>query len=96
MLIAHKTAKIALDPNNKQATYITRAAGTARFTFDKQLSIDVCRIRIPKLERVRRLRSLAKNQGVVDVDLGVSMLAIFSTRPLGSYPGRSGGSLLSE
>ena len=30
MLIAHK---IALDPNNAQATYLARAAGTARFAY---------------------------------------------------------------
>ena len=31
MLIAHK---IALDPNNVQATYLARAAGTARFAYN--------------------------------------------------------------
>ena len=31
MLIAHK---IALDPNNKQATYFSKAAGTARFAYN--------------------------------------------------------------
>jgi putative transposase len=35
MLIAHK---IALDPNNVQATYLVRAAGTARFAFNWALS----------------------------------------------------------
>ena len=31
MLIAHR---IALDPNNVQATYFARAAGTARFAYN--------------------------------------------------------------
>jgi putative transposase len=31
MLIAHK---IALDPNNVQATYFARASGTARFAYN--------------------------------------------------------------
>jgi putative transposase len=31
MLIAHR---IALDPNNVQATYLTRAAGVARFAYN--------------------------------------------------------------
>ena len=31
MLIAHK---IALDPTNVQATYLARAAGTARFAYN--------------------------------------------------------------
>ncbi len=31
MILAHK---IALDPNNKQATYFARAAGTARFAYN--------------------------------------------------------------
>jgi putative transposase len=35
MLIAHK---IALDPNNKQATYFARAAGTARFSYNWALA----------------------------------------------------------
>ena len=35
MLIAHK---IALDPNNAQATYLARAAGTARFAYNWALA----------------------------------------------------------
>jgi len=35
MLIAHK---IALDPNNVQATYFARAAGTARFAYNWALA----------------------------------------------------------
>ena len=35
MLIAHK---IALDPNNAQATYFARAAGTARFAYNWALA----------------------------------------------------------
>ena len=35
MLIAHK---IALAPNNKQATYFARAAGTARFSYNWALT----------------------------------------------------------
>ena len=35
MLIAHK---IALDPNNKQASYFARAAGTARFAYNWALA----------------------------------------------------------
>ena len=35
MLIAHK---IALDPNNGQATYFARAAGTARFAYNWALA----------------------------------------------------------
>lgn len=35
MLIAHK---IALDPNNVQATYFARAAGTARFAYNGALA----------------------------------------------------------
>ena len=35
MIIAHK---IALDPNNAQATYLARAAGTARFAYNWALA----------------------------------------------------------
>ena len=35
MLIAHR---IALDPNNVQATYFARAAGTARFAYNWALA----------------------------------------------------------
>jgi len=35
MLIAHK---IALDPNNVQATYFARAAGVARFAYNWALA----------------------------------------------------------
>ena len=35
MIVAHK---IALDPNNKQATYFARAAGTARFAYNWALA----------------------------------------------------------
>ena len=35
MLIAHK---IALDPNNVQATYFAKAAGTARFAYNWALA----------------------------------------------------------
>ena len=35
MLIAHK---IALDPNNVQATYFSRASGTARFAYNRALA----------------------------------------------------------
>ncbi|MEF3193820.1 MAG: transposase [Halothiobacillaceae bacterium] len=35
MILAHK---IALDPNNKQATYFTKAAGTARFAYNWALA----------------------------------------------------------
>jgi putative transposase len=35
MLIAHR---IALDPNNEQATYFARAAGTARFAYNWALA----------------------------------------------------------
>ena len=35
MIIAHK---IALDPNNVQATYFARAAGTARFAYNWALA----------------------------------------------------------
>ncbi|CAN7316625.1 transposase [Cupriavidus necator] len=35
MLIAHR---IALDPNNAQATYLARAAGTARFAYNWALA----------------------------------------------------------
>jgi putative transposase len=35
MLIAHK---IALDPNNVQATYFAQAAGTARFAYNWALT----------------------------------------------------------
>ncbi|MDR3165816.1 MAG: transposase, partial [Synergistaceae bacterium] len=35
MLIAHK---IAIDPNNRQATYLARAAGTARFAYNWALA----------------------------------------------------------
>lgn len=35
MLIAHR---IALDPNNIQATYLARAAGTARFAYNQALA----------------------------------------------------------
>ncbi|MHB1564377.1 MAG: helix-turn-helix domain-containing protein, partial [Leptospirillum sp.] len=35
MLIAHK---IALDPNNAQATYFARVAGTARFAYNWALA----------------------------------------------------------
>lgn len=35
MLIAHK---IALDPNNVQATYFAKAAGTTRFAYNRALA----------------------------------------------------------
>ncbi|MEF3194304.1 MAG: helix-turn-helix domain-containing protein, partial [Halothiobacillaceae bacterium] len=35
MILAHK---IALDPNNKQATYFAKAAGTARFAYNWALA----------------------------------------------------------
>ena len=35
MIVAHK---IALDPNDKQATYFARAAGTARFAYNWALA----------------------------------------------------------
>ncbi|MGB5600033.1 MAG: helix-turn-helix domain-containing protein, partial [Thiothrix litoralis] len=35
MIISHK---IRLDPNNKQATYFAKAAGTARFTYNWALA----------------------------------------------------------
>src|SRR4051794_11751368 len=35
MIIAHK---IALDPNNKQATYFARSCGTARFAYNWALA----------------------------------------------------------
>jgi len=36
MMLAHR---IALDPNNVQATYLSRAAGTARFSYNWALAI---------------------------------------------------------
>lgn len=35
MIVAHK---IALDPNNVQATYFAKAAGTARFAYNWALA----------------------------------------------------------
>jgi putative transposase len=69
MLIAHK---IALDPNNVQATYFARAAGTARFAYNWALAqwqqkYDACKAdaALPKPSQMalrRQLNSIKAEQ----------------------------------
>ncbi len=73
MIISHK---IRLDPNNKQATHLAKAAGTARFAYNwalaewfASITVDTDQNHLPP----------AENQGSVGVDLGVSALATLST-----------------
>ena len=36
--VIYRTHKIALDPNNKQATHLSKACGTARFAYNWALA----------------------------------------------------------
>lgn len=67
MLIAHK---IALDPNNIQATYFARAAGTARFAYnwaldEWQKQYDACKTdsTLPKPSQMALRRKLNASKG---------------------------------
>lgn len=77
MLIAHR---IALDPNNVQTTYLSRAAGTARFAYNWALAEWSRQYEAHKADAsLPRPLPKAENQGAVGVDLGVSARATLST-----------------
>ena len=85
MLIAHK---IALDPNNVQATYFARAAGTARFAYNWALAewqrqYEACKTdpALPKPSQLalrRRLNSIKRDQfpWMLDVTKNAPQMAI--------------------
>jgi putative transposase len=85
MLIAHK---IALNPNNVQATYFARAAGTARFAYNWALAewqrqYDACKLdtALPKPSQMalrRQLNSIKAEQfpWMLDVTKNAPQMAI--------------------